>query len=106
MDKTSGKLLQEFKSPNFSNTSYRLRSTLAASDSLAVSGTEDGRVLVWDVLSGTVSHELWQDDRFRHERAGKRSVTSVVKECAVRDEWCSAGGDGKSFLLDMYDAVF
>lgn len=96
MDKGSGKLLQEYKAPQFSNTSYRLRSTLAADDSLVISGSEDGRVLVWDVLAASVTHELWHDDSFKQGKATKKSVVSAVKECLVRDEWCSAAGDGMS----------
>jgi mitogen-activated protein kinase organizer 1 len=94
MDRSSGKLLQAFKSPSFKNTSYRLRSSLAANDALVISGSEDGRILVWDVLAGTVVHELWHDEQFKHSQSSKRNVVSSVKECPVRDEWCSAGGNG------------
>jgi mitogen-activated protein kinase organizer 1 len=95
MDKSSGKLLQAFKSPSFTNTSYRLRSSLAANDALVISGSEDGRIFVWDVLSATIVHELWHDERAKDGIINKRNVVSTVKECLVRDEWCSAGGDGK-----------
>ncbi|KAF2672566.1 mitogen-activated protein kinase organizer 1 [Microthyrium microscopicum] len=94
IDKSSGKMLQSFTSPKFSNTSYRLRSALAANDSLVVSGSEDGRIIVWDILAGVVMHELWHDERFQDGPASKKSVVSGVQECPVRDEWCSAAGDG------------
>jgi mitogen-activated protein kinase organizer 1 len=83
----------------FSNINYRLRSTLASSDSVAVSGSEDGRVFVWDVLEGNVVCELWQDDQFKGQQLGKKSVISSVCECPVRKEWASAGGDGKLPML-------
>ncbi|KAJ9629423.1 hypothetical protein H2203_001796 [Taxawa tesnikishii (nom. ined.)] len=58
MDKRDGKLLQAFRDPEFKNTNYRIRSTLAAADSLVISGSEDGSVFVWDLLSGTLKHRL------------------------------------------------
>lgn len=101
MDKGSGKLLQSFTSSSFTNTSYRLRSTLGASDALAMSGSEDGRIFVWDVLAGTVTHELWHDESFRDENmlSNKRKVVGAVSVCGAREEWCSAAGDGK-FVFD------
>lgn len=95
MDKTSGKLLQSFKSASFANTSYRLRSSLAANDALVISGTEDGRIIAWDILAATVVHELWHVDSAKDGVINKKNVVSTVKECLVRDEWCSAGGDGE-----------
>jgi mitogen-activated protein kinase organizer 1 len=114
MDKSSGKLLQSYRSPNvrycpqrglgallkrvqFSNTNYRLRSTLGSHDSVVLSGSEDGRIIAWDLLEGNVLHELWHDESMEGAKGSKRSVVGVVTECPVRDEWCSAGGDGMFF---------
>jgi mitogen-activated protein kinase organizer 1 len=78
---------------------YRLRSTLAANDSIALSGTEDGRILAWDILEGRVVHEMWHDLSMKGATASNRSVISTVLECSTREEWCSAGGDGKSDVM-------
>ncbi|GAB7342879.1 hypothetical protein MBLNU457_g0999t2 [Dothideomycetes sp. NU457] len=106
MDKRDGKLLQAFRDPDFQNKNYRIRSTLAAGDSLVISGSEDGNVLVWDVLSGTVKHRL------RHAQSAltgpqhsevksqpsKQAVVSAVAWNQLRKEWATAGGDGTVVL--------
>jgi len=95
LDRNSGKILQAFKSSNFTNTSYRLRSTLALNDSIALSGSEDGRIIAWDVVEGRVICEVWHDKARKDESVNpKRKVISSVVECPARNEWCSAGGDG------------
>jgi len=94
MDKSSGKLLQAYRSPSFSNTNYRLRSTLCSHDSVVLSGSEDGRIIAWDLLEGNVQHELWHDESVEGTKGTKRSVVGAVTECPARNEWCSAGGDG------------
>ena len=48
------------------------------------------------MLQGRVVHELWHDVSMKGAAASKRSVISTVLECSTREEWCSAGGDGKS----------
>ena len=62
---------------------------------IALSGAEDGRIVAWDVLEGKVVHEIWHDASMKGAAASKRSVISAVVECGTREEWCSAGGDGK-----------
>ena len=54
-DKANGGLLQTFK--GHKNTEYRIRSCFGASDKYVVSGSEDGRVLTWDLVSGAVVAE-------------------------------------------------
>ena len=54
-DKANGGLLQTFKGHR--NTEYRIRSCLGAADKYVVSGSEDGRFMMWDLLSGQVVGE-------------------------------------------------
>jgi len=51
-DKANGGLLQTFK--GHVNTEYRIRSCLGAADKYVVSGSEDGRFMTWDLVSGKV----------------------------------------------------
>ncbi|KAI6847264.1 WD40 repeat-like protein [Hortaea werneckii] len=95
MDRSTGKCLQSFKGGGFRNESYRVRSTLAMGDSVAMSGSEDGSIVVWDVLSGKVLHTLQhakQDDVGRE--GGQKQVVSAVAWNQMRKTWASAGGDG------------
>lgn len=92
LDKSTGKILQSYKHPAFTNETYRIRSTLGLNDSVVMSGSEDGSVYVWDLVEGKLLHTL------RHvEAAGnaKKDVVSAVAFCESRKEWCSAGGDGE-----------
>lgn len=52
LDRESGTLLASYK--GHSNTEYRLRNTLAPNDTHVLSGSEDGKVYVWDLVEGTV----------------------------------------------------
>jgi mitogen-activated protein kinase organizer 1 len=92
LDKSTGKVLQTYKHPAFTNETYRIRSTLGLNDSVVVSGSEDGTIRVWDLVEGTVLHTL------RHAEVmgnAKKDVVSAVAFCESRKEWCSAGGDGE-----------
>lgn len=92
MDKANGRLLQSFN--GHINTNYRIRSTLAFADSTVISGSEDGRIYAWDVLSGDVLERL-DADAAAHE--GK--VVSAVANSSAKREWASAGIDGEFFFL-------
>ncbi|RMY67928.1 hypothetical protein D0864_11469 [Hortaea werneckii] len=95
MDRSTGKCLQSFQGGGFRNERYRARSTLAMGDSVAMSGSEDGNIVVWDVLSGKVLHTLRhakQDDVARE--GGQKQVVSAVAWNQMRKTWASAGGDG------------
>ncbi|GAB7351006.1 hypothetical protein MBLNU459_g1498t1 [Dothideomycetes sp. NU459] len=102
MDKTNGKLLQAFRDQDFANATYRIRSTLAAADSLVISGTEDGAIYVWDLLSGSVKHKLRHTQQTLTDGKSKGTVATSTKKDVVsavawnqlRKEWASAGGDG------------
>ncbi|KAI7162629.1 WD40 repeat-like protein [Hortaea werneckii] len=95
MDRPTGKCLQSFKDKGFRNESYRVRSTLAMGDSVAMSGSEDGSIVVWDVLSGKVLHTLrhGKQDGVGRE-GGQKQVVSAVAWNQMRKTWASAGGDG------------
>ncbi|KAB2578118.1 hypothetical protein BFW01_g709 [Lasiodiplodia theobromae] len=91
MDRSNGKLLQSYKSPEYVNKEYRIRSTLGLKDNVVVAGSEDGSIFAWDVVSGTTLHQL------RHGEAkgtSKKDVVSAVAFCPRRNEFASAGGDG------------
>jgi len=71
-----------------------------------ISGSEDGNVLVWDVLSGTVKHRLRHaqsaltgpQDSDVKPQSSKRDVVSAVAWNQLRKEWATAGGDGTVVL--------
>lgn len=101
MDKRDGKLLQAFRDAEFKNTNYRLRSTLAAADSLVISGSESGHIYVWDLLTGNLNHKLRHSAQTITDGAkgfvaasSKRDVVNSVAWNQLRKEWASAGGDG------------
>lgn len=102
MDRTNGQLLKAYRDEAFMNKELRVRSCLGLGDSVVVSGSEDGIVVVWDLLEGEVVH------RFKHaemreirgkagreaEGSRKKDVVSAVTFSERRKEWASAGGDG------------
>lgn len=104
MDRPSGRCLQTFggAEEGFVNETYRLRSTFAQGDGLAVSGGEDGRVFCWDVGSGELRYRMWhrRDGEERAERS-KRDVVSAVAWNPARKQLASAGGDGEVCVWDM-----
>ncbi|KAI9726079.1 MAG: hypothetical protein M1828_002087 [Chrysothrix sp. TS-e1954] len=94
IDKANGKLLQSYKSPHYTNTIYRIRSTFAAKDTLAVSGSEDGGVYTWDIVSGECTQTMRQHDGASTLKAARKVVSAVA--CKTKgSEWASAGGDGE-----------
>ncbi|KAI5365553.1 putative WD40/YVTN repeat-like-containing domain superfamily [Septoria linicola] len=103
-DRATGKCLQTFGDESFRNETYRLRSTLAMGEAYAVSGTEDGRVLVWDVLTGVVAHRIWHKEQGSAQSiASKKDVVSAVVWNQLRKLWASAGGDGTVVIRGMDD---
>ncbi|KXS18004.1 WD40 repeat-like protein [Gonapodya prolifera JEL478] len=77
-DKSNGELLADFK--GHKNTSYRVPSCLTPTDAHVVSGSEDGRVVFWDLVDGKLVRELQQSQE-------GRTVTALdvqpVKDAAV-----------------------
>lgn len=96
------KLLKRSNSKQFLANNYRIRSTLAAADSLVISGSEDGHVYVWDVMTGKVEHKLRHAQSLlaggKENTAGsdtsKREVVSAVTWNQLKKQWATAGGDG------------
>jgi mitogen-activated protein kinase organizer 1 len=102
---STGQLLQSFTASTYTHTSLRLRSAFALHDAYVLSGSEDGVVYVWDVLSGDVKHKLEPKPYVAEE--GKRQVVrldaegnrkkSIVTDIAVHprgETWLGAGTDG------------
>lgn len=85
MDKSNGQMLQSYK--GHMNENYRIRSCLGLGDAVVVSGSEDGKIYVWDLLEGKVLETL---------SAHEGKVVSAVTCNNVRREFASAGVDGKA----------
>lgn len=103
MDRSTGRCLQTFCDAEFANEKYRIRSVLGMAEAVAISGSENGRILVWDVLTGKVLHRLWhRRDGSRDEQGGtKRNVVAAVAWNQLRKMWASAGGDGEVVVWGM-----
>ena len=100
LDMADGKLLKTYKDPGFQVSAYRIRSALAAKDAVAISGSEDGYVYVWDVVSGDCEKRIQhhQAEESSVSRQGRRVVSSVA--CKWKGgAWASAGGDGKLYRV-------
>ncbi|OQO14077.1 hypothetical protein B0A48_00953 [Cryoendolithus antarcticus] len=105
MDRKTGKCLQTFWDVGMICENYRIRSTLAMGDSLAVSGSENGQVLCWDVLTGELRYRLSHregEPRAQSDAATtKHDVVSAVAWNTARKQLASAGGDGGVTIWDM-----
>jgi mitogen-activated protein kinase organizer 1 len=66
MDKSNGSLLNEFK--GHQHTEYKLHSAFSNDDAYVLSGSEDSKIYIWDLLEGTQLATL---------EAHKGSVTSI-----------------------------
>jgi len=99
MDKADGKMLQCYKDPEYTNTTYRIRSTLVQNDGFVLSGSEDGSIFAWDAMSGKTVKRLWHGEDGGQGVRGSRRVVSALACRKRRDEWASAGGDGLWFLF-------
>lgn len=110
MDKANGQRLQSYK--GHMNNDYRIRSTLAFADSVVISGSEDGQIYAWDLLSGDVVERLhpWSGDDDAREGEGesggkekdKRKVASAVACSPAQRQWASAGVNGEFSLLFLF----
>ncbi|KAL8720825.1 MAG: hypothetical protein Q9225_002379 [Loekoesia sp. 1 TL-2023] len=83
IDKSNGQMLQSYR--GHTNKDYRIRSCLGLGDAAVISGSEDGKIYIWDLLEGNVLEALSAHD-------GK--VASAVTFNNARKEWASAGVDG------------
>jgi mitogen-activated protein kinase organizer 1 len=92
-DRTTGTSLQKYTADDLENGEYRLRAGLAFADRYVISGSENGKIFVWDTLQGNLVKT------FSDVHGGK-----VVSAIALRlgmsgrraegGNWASAGGDG------------
>ncbi|KAI8967291.1 WD40-repeat-containing domain protein [Mycotypha africana] len=83
MDKSNGKLLNEFKGGH-KHKEYKLASILSNSDAVAITGSEDGKIFVYDVLEGDVLSTL----------EGHKGVSSALAYHPENDAMLSGGSDG------------
>lgn len=82
MDRGGGGLLRGYK--GHVNEELRLRSCLGGGDALVVSGSEDGGVVGWDLVSGEVVG-----------RVGEGVMSVVGWNKGRKGEWASGGQDGR-----------
>ncbi|KAI4163660.1 MAG: hypothetical protein LQ342_002694 [Letrouitia transgressa] len=87
MDKSNGQLLQSYK--GHTNKDYRIRSCLGLNDGVVISGSEDGRIYVWDMEGGQILETL---------PAHNGKVASAVAYNSAKKEWASAGADGTAIV--------
>ena len=111
MDRDSGGLLKTYQSEGWKNEEYRLRSVFGGSDKWVLCGNEelngeDGEVVVWDTLTGSILHKirvesLKAEGKKKIGRDGKEKARKNVVSCIAwkenwynGDQWCCAGTDG------------
>ena len=95
VDKSNGKLLQSYRDQGFTNDKYRIRSSPGGRDTFIVSGSEDGHVYAWDVVTGErVKQVQHHSDQVSSKVRGKSTIVSAVACKRKGEEWASAGGDG------------
>ncbi|KAK9472121.1 WD40-repeat-containing domain protein [Dipodascopsis tothii] len=88
MDRANGSLLQTFK--GHKNSEYRVRSCFGENETYVVSGSETGRVYVWDFLTGRIVHELRGhagkvvSDVAYHPREGQHQMLSCGTDGTVQ----------------------
>jgi len=92
LDKHSGELLNEFK--GHKNLNYKLESGFCPGDAQVVSGSEDGRLVLWDLIDAKVVSSL------AHPLAG-RAVHSVAIH--PEDFLIMSAQEGKVFLWGPED---
>ena len=92
IDKHSGELLNEYK--GHKNLNYKLESSFAPGDANVVSGSEDGRLLIWDLIDAKVLASL------EHPLKG-RAVHSIAVH--PEDYLIVSAQEGKAFLWGPED---
>ena len=87
-DKANGGLLQIFK--GHKNTEYRIRSCLGAADKYVVSGSEDGRFITWDLVTGNIVAEAPAHD----------GVVTCVSYHPTKRQALTSGVDGSVIVWE------
>ncbi|KAI8606312.1 WD repeat domain-containing protein 83, partial [Dissophora ornata] len=82
MDRANGGLLNAYK--GHTNSKYKIRSCLSNSDAYVLSGSEDGKIYIWDLIEGEVVHQI---------EAHSKIVSAIVYH-PTEDKMCSASVDG------------
>lgn len=101
MDRSNGKLLRAYTHPDYLNDSYRVRSTLGSNDALALSGSENGWIYAWDIVSGSLAGSVRHNAEQATDVKSSRKVVSAVAYHRRADEWASAGGDGSVVIWGL-----
>lgn len=83
MDGADGAVLHRYEGHR--NAEFRVRSCFGRDEAMVLSGSEDGGVYVWDVVSGQVVEQA-------HGHAG---VVSCVAHHPSKDQLVTTGADGK-----------
>ncbi|KAJ3188406.1 WD repeat-containing protein 83 [Gaertneriomyces sp. JEL0708] len=81
-DKENGELLNAYT--GHTHVQYRLSSCLSNTDAHVISGSEDGRICMWDLVEGTMIRSL---------QAHEGAVTSVIYH-PLAEKMLSTGTDG------------
>lgn len=121
MDRDSGSCLRAYHGSDYKNTEYRVQSILGGREKYILAGDEnppdgstDGRVWVWDLLSGRVVKQLnvpWGPTEGRKKavgRDGKEKVRKNVVSCVAwredgwGDQFCVGGTSG---VATVYGAL-
>ncbi|KAJ1674704.1 WD repeat-containing protein 83 [Spiromyces aspiralis] len=87
MDNADGSMLNKYT--GHENKQYRIQSHLDSEDAFILSGSEDGSIFIWDMLTASVQRNL------RHHR---HVVTSVSFHPRGLDRLVSASADGTVLL--------
>ncbi|KAG2210117.1 hypothetical protein INT46_010322 [Mucor plumbeus] len=82
MDKSNGRLLNEFK--GHKHKEYKIDSILSSTDAHAITGSEDGKIYIYDVLEGNIVQIL----------DGHEGVTTTLDYHPENINMLSAGSDG------------
>ncbi|CEP07734.1 hypothetical protein [Parasitella parasitica] len=82
MDKSNGRLLNEFK--GHKHKEYKIESILSNTDAFAITGSEDGKIYIYDILEGNIAHVL----------DGHEGVATTLDYHPEDTNMLSAGSDG------------
>jgi mitogen-activated protein kinase organizer 1 len=90
MDKEYGTLLQTYK--GHANAVYRIKSLFAKNDSLVMSTSEDGKLYIWDFLSGEIIQTLTSRSRPYGQTENTTAFSLAVHP--TRGEFATSSLDG------------
>ncbi|CCJ29548.1 unnamed protein product, partial [Pneumocystis jirovecii] len=88
IDKCNGGLLQTFE--GHVNSEYRVRSCFGQTEKMIISGSEDGRICVWDLLEAKLIYQLQSAPK-----NSQRSCISCVTFHPKKNQMLSCGVNGE-----------